>query len=97
MKQTPYWNPRHETMGREELTELQLHKFRRQLAWAIEKVPFHRDRLAKAKVGPADIRTMDDLQRIPFMTRDDWMEDQEKYPPTVPTWPCLPRRPSATT
>mgnify|MGYP002713183956 CR=1 FL=1 len=84
MKQTPYWNPRHETMSREELTELQLHKFRQQLAWAIEKVPFHRDRLAAANVSPETIRTMDDLRRIPFMTRDDWMNDQEKFPPYGP-------------
>ena len=84
MQQTPYWNPRHETMSRAELTELQLHKFRHLLAWAIEKVPFHRERLAAAGVGPEDIRTMDDLQRIPFMTRDDWMQHQEEHPPYGP-------------
>ncbi|MEZ5989330.1 MAG: phenylacetate--CoA ligase family protein [Planctomycetota bacterium] len=84
MAQSPYWNPRHETMSREELTALQLHKLRRHLAWASERVPFHRDRLRAAKVAPDDIRTMDDLRRIPFMTRDEWMEQQHDQPPWGP-------------
>lgn len=81
MRASNYWNPRHETMPRAELQALQLRKLRRLVEWAIERVPFHRRRLAQAGIRAGDIRTLDDLRRIPFMTRDEWMAGQLEDPP----------------
>jgi phenylacetate-CoA ligase len=76
-----YWNPRHETMPRRDLEALQAAKMRRQLEWAAARSPFHRRRFARAKFRPEQFRTLDDLRRIPPMTRDEWMEAQAKEPP----------------
>src|SRR5436309_2819173 len=34
---SPYWNPKTETLGREQLEALQLAKLRRQIGWAAER------------------------------------------------------------
>jgi phenylacetate-CoA ligase len=81
MRDTPYWHPRHETMPREEVEALQVRKLRSLLRWANERVPFHADRFAEAGVSPDEVETLDDLRRLPFMTRDEWMQGQLDRPP----------------
>src|SRR5439155_6908834 len=77
----PYWNPRHETMPRPELEALQLRKLRTLLEWADANVPWHAKRLGDAGVTADSIRSLDDLRRVSFMTRDEWMEGQLQDPP----------------
>ena len=84
MADSPYWNPRHETMSREDLDSLQTHKLRNLVAWADAQVPLHSKRLADAGVTADSIRSLDDLRRIPFMTRDEWMQGQLDHPPYGP-------------
>jgi phenylacetate-CoA ligase len=84
MADSPYWNPRHETMPREELEALQLRKLRNLVAWADARVPFHSKRLRDAGVTADSIQGLDDLHRIPFMTRDEWMAGQLEHPPYGP-------------
>lgn len=84
MAESPYWNPRHETMPREELEALQVRKLRSLLSWAGARVPFHAKRFAEAGVTPDAVETLDDLRRLPFMTRDEWMEGQLEHPPFGP-------------
>jgi phenylacetate-CoA ligase len=84
MRETPYWNPRHETMPRDELEALQLRKLRNLLEWTDAQVPFHAKRLADAGVTVDSIKSLDDLQRIPFTTRESWMEGQLDHPPYGP-------------
>ena len=81
MAEQPYWNPRHETMPREELTALQVHKLRRLVEWADASVPWHSKRLRDAGVTADQIHSIDDLRRIPFLTRDEWMNAQQDHPP----------------
>ncbi|HYO61239.1 MAG TPA: AMP-binding protein [Actinomycetota bacterium] len=84
MADSPYWNPRHETMPRDELDALQLHKLRRTVEWAEKQVPFHAERLRDAGVTAQDLQSFDDLRRLPFMTRDEWMDAQLQQPPYGP-------------
>ena len=76
-----YWNPRSETMTRRDLEATQAAKMRLQLEWAASRSPFHKRRFAKAGFKPDQFRSLDDLRRIPPMTRDEWMEAQAKDPP----------------
>jgi phenylacetate-CoA ligase len=77
-----YWNPRTETLGREGLEALQLHKLRDLVDWTLESAPWQGKRLREAGIdGPGVIATLADLRRIPFLTRDDWMESQLADPP----------------
>src|SRR5690348_15876755 len=85
-----YWNPRHETIPRERLEALQLRKLRNLVAWAHERVPFHAKRLSDAGVTAGSLRTLADLRRIPFFTREDWMDGQIAAPPYGPILACDP-------
>jgi phenylacetate-CoA ligase len=75
-----YWNPKTETMPKDELRALQLVKLQRTVARAWETSPFHRRLYEQAGVTPDQIQTLDDIRKLPFMTRADWMDNQAKLP-----------------
>ncbi|MFA5843544.1 MAG: phenylacetate--CoA ligase [Coriobacteriia bacterium] len=60
------WNAEYETMDRERLRELQERRLRSTVAWVHERVPYYRDTLDAAGVRPKDVRSLDDLRRLPF-------------------------------
>ena len=84
MAESPYWNPRHETMPREELEALQLRKLQRLVEWTESQVPYQSKKLHDAGVTADSINSLDDLRRIPFLTRDEWMQGQIDDPPYGP-------------
>jgi phenylacetate-CoA ligase len=84
MADSPYWNPRHETMPHDQVEALQTRKLRNLVMWADAQVPWQAKRLRDAGVTPDSINTFDDLRRIPIMTRDDWMQGQLDSPPYGP-------------
>ena len=49
---TPYWNPKTETLGRERLEALQLAKLRRQCEWAAARSPWYQRKFAEAGFEP---------------------------------------------
>jgi phenylacetate-CoA ligase len=65
-----------ERLPRADLGRLQLERLRALVAHAA-RVPLHQGRLATARVGPEDIRTLDDLRRLPFTTKADF---RDTYP-----------------
>jgi len=79
--ESPYWNPKTETLDRERLDALQLTKLRRQCEWAAVRSPWYRRRFAEERFEPTQLRSLEDLRRIPPLTRDDWMASQEAKPP----------------
>lgn len=81
MPDSPFWNPKTETMSRDDLRALQLAKLRCVAAWAAERSPFYRRSFAAAGFEPEQLRSFDDLQRIPLLTRDAWMASQNSHPP----------------
>jgi phenylacetate-CoA ligase len=61
-----------ETLERSARAALQLERLRATIAWAVERVAFHRDRLRDARID-----TLTDLARLPFMRKTDL---REQYP-----------------
>src|SRR5438094_983529 len=84
VKESPYWNPRHETMPRDQIEALQVRKLKNLVAWTERQVPWHAARLKTAGVTADSIRSLKDLRRIPMMTRDEWMQAQLLKPPFGP-------------
>ena len=76
---SPYWNPKTETLARVQLEALQLAKLRRQVAWAADRSPWFKRTLAGFDVD--ELRAISDLRRLPMLTRDDWMQSQRENPP----------------
>lgn len=56
---------------RERLEELQLAKLRRLVKHASETVPYYREVFALAGITAKDIRTLDDVKRLPILTKED--------------------------
>ncbi len=75
-----YWNPVLETLSREKLRALQFKKFKRIFTWAYEKSKFHRALYDKAGIMPDDIRSLDDIRRIPTVQKSIMMDIQCKDP-----------------
>jgi phenylacetate-CoA ligase len=65
-----YWNPVIETLPVERLRELQLKKFKRAVHWAYNKSPFYRRIYTEAALEPGDIKTHEDIRRVPKVEKD---------------------------
>ena len=60
-----------ETMSRVEIEALQLQRLKRLVDYCYENVPFYHERLEKAGITGDKIKTLSDVQYIPFTTKDD--------------------------
>jgi phenylacetate-CoA ligase len=60
------WNPEYECLERSELRALQLRRLQMTVAWVHERVPHYREQLDSLGIKPRDIRTLDDLRKLPF-------------------------------
>jgi phenylacetate-CoA ligase len=71
------WNDEYETLPREALEALQLKRLRDLVDRMYARVPFYRKKLTEAGYKSGDIRTLGDLARLPFTTKDDL---RDNYP-----------------
>ncbi len=55
----------------EKMRELQSLKLRKLIQHAYRHVPYYRDRMRAAGVAPSDIETLDDLHKLPMLTKGD--------------------------
>ncbi|MBU1274710.1 MAG: phenylacetate--CoA ligase family protein [Proteobacteria bacterium] len=85
-----YWNPYLETMPQEGLRQLQLAKFRRIIAWAYERSPFYRELYGQAGLEPGDIKTWDDVRRVPKVDKGMLKLAQEAEPFPYGSRLCVP-------
>ena len=64
------WDPAAETMPPEQRRALQLDRLQKLVAHVAE-VPFYKRAFAAKKFSPQSIRSLDDLRRLPFTTKED--------------------------
>ncbi len=72
------WNDEFETLPREALESLQLKRLQQTLQRVNATVPFYRQSFKKANVNLDQIRSHEDLQRLPFTLKQD-MRDNYPY------------------
>ncbi len=72
-----YWEPENETMGREELGQLQLERLQSTLSRVYMNVPFYRRKFDEAGIDPDDFRSLGDMRKLPFTTKNDL---RDSYP-----------------
>lgn len=80
MTENEYWNPFLETLPRQKLEQLQLFKFKRIFAWAYQHSKFHRKLYDAAKITPDDIRSLDDVRKVPKVEKSMMQAIQNKDP-----------------
>ena len=73
-----YHNEEFETLPRPALEALQLQRLQKAVERVYANVPFYRKGFDAAGVKPGDIRSLDDLERLPFTTKQD-MRDAYPY------------------
>jgi len=66
-----------ETMPREALEAIQLRRLQTTLEHVYATVPFYHKQFERAGIKPGDIKSLDDLKRIPFTTKQDL---RDNYP-----------------
>jgi phenylacetate-CoA ligase len=71
------WNREIECAGRKEIEEVQLRNLKSAVRRAYENVPFYRKRLEEAGLKPEDIKSLKDIERVPFTTKADL---RDNYP-----------------
>ena len=72
-----YLQPQQETMPLEELQKLQSEKLVKQVRYVYDNVKYYRDLMDEKGVTPDDIKSIDDLHKLPFVKKDDL---REAYP-----------------
>lgn len=75
-----YLEPKIERAARSALTRLQERRLRVAVAHAYARSPFYRRKFKEAGVKPERIRTITDLVRLPFTTKDELKRDQTDHP-----------------
>jgi phenylacetate-CoA ligase len=70
-----------ETMNPDELQSLQGEKLRKQIQYVYEKSEFYQRKFKEGGLAPGDIQSVQDLKKIPFTTKDELRESQERDPP----------------
>lgn len=81
MKIRKYYDPEIEMMDREELEALQLHQLKLQLRRCYRGSEFYKQKFVEANIKPDDIRSLDDVIHLPFVTKADLQEEQHAHPP----------------
>ena len=66
-----------ETASRDELTALQIERLQGRFSRVYQRVPHYRAKFDAAGVHPDDLKTLDDLARFPFTTKQDL---RDNYP-----------------
>lgn len=72
-----YFNESRECMSREALKKLQSEQLVKIVKHTYDNVPFYRERMDKAGVKPEDIKSIDDIVKLPFTTKQDL---RDNYP-----------------
>ncbi|AIH04694.1 MAG: PaaF [Thermodesulfobacterium sp. 37_54] len=70
-----FWDPKIETMPQQDLKALQLEKLKKVVTLVYERVPHYRKKFEEAKVKPEDIKSLEDVVRLPFTTKEDLFVD----------------------
>ena len=68
---TKYWNEQIETASREQLDKMQLERLQKTVKHVYDNVPLYRERMDAAGIKPEDVKTLDDITRLPFTSKQD--------------------------
>ncbi len=76
-----FWAPELETCSRDRLVEIQNEKLEVLVPYLLAYSPFYRDKFARAKLTAKDIKSVDDLVKVPPTTKMEMVADVAANPP----------------
>ena len=77
MENRRIWNPEVEASSRDDIEQLQLERLQSTINRVYKNVKFYRNRFDSLGIEPADITSREDLEKIPFTTKEDL---RDNYP-----------------
>ena len=69
-----YYQPEIECASQEQIRAWQDERLVKQVKHVYDNVPYYRNLMEKRGVKPEDIRSVEDLHKLPFLTKDDLRE-----------------------
>ena len=66
-----YYQPEIETASREQIKAWQDERLVKQVQHVWDNVPYYRKKMEEKGVTPDDVKSVDDLHKLPFLTKDD--------------------------
>jgi phenylacetate-CoA ligase len=81
MAEIEYFDQEVETASQDETGTLQFKKLEALLRKVYASNSFYRNKFSQFGIGLSQIRSLDDLRKLPFTTKREFEEDQEKNPP----------------
>ena len=84
-----YYQKELETMPAEQIRALQEEKLKKQVKHVYEHVPYYRDLMDKKGVKPEDIKCLDDIRKLPFISKADLRETYPYGMLAVPLSECV--------
>ena len=84
-----YWNQEIETMSLEDMRKLQSERLVAQVKHVYENVKYYRDLMDEKGVKPEDIQSVDDLHKLPFISKADLREASPDGLLAVPKRQCV--------
>ena len=71
------WNEAKECMSRDEMSNLQSARLRKLVDYVYHNVEFYRKKMQSIDLMPGDIKSIEDIAKLPFTTKDDL---RDNYP-----------------
>jgi len=71
------WDEKFETMSADEMQAWQLGKLQETVAWVYERIPFYKQKFDEVGVKPGDVKSTEDLGKLPFTVKTDL---RDNYP-----------------
>lgn len=68
---TDYFQPEKETASRDQITAWQNEGLVRTVRRVYDNVPYYKKKMKETGIEPGDIRSIEDLPKLPFLTKDD--------------------------
>ena len=70
-----YYQPEIECASREEIRKIQSERLVKQVQNVWDNVPMYRKRMEEKGLTPQDIKSVDDLPKLPFIEKDDLRDE----------------------
>ncbi len=69
-----FWDPEIETKPLKKLKDLQLERFKKMIRYIYENNKFYNKKLKENGIKPSEIKTLKDIEKIPFLTKQELRE-----------------------
>lgn len=70
-----FWNRELETLPRQKLEQLQLERLKKILKRVYQRVPHYKKKFQETGINPLNIKSLEDIKKLPFTTKEDLFVD----------------------